>query len=250
MENDIVVIRTPSGISGDMLVTGLAKLLDNESKTLSRLIDSICLPELSNCLQLREEKYDGISGWKAIVDLPDEHHHRTYSDIRKIIESSQMTDKAKKLALDSFYRLAEAEGRVHLKDPDTVTFHEVGALDSIFDMCLASCLFDELAAKELYCSPLPVCDGTVQCAHGALSTPAPAVMNLLEGVPLYGLDSSGETVTPTAIALLKAFGAKFGNWPNVVVQKNVRVYGGRKLPNVPNGALFIKGGSYAMDDIN
>ncbi|MCH8038458.1 MAG: DUF111 family protein, partial [Proteobacteria bacterium] len=81
---------------------------------------------------------------------------------------------AKALAEDAFHRLAVAEGVVHDQSPEQVTFHEVGALDSILDVCLSAALFDRLNVDHLRCSPLPVCDGTVKSAHGILATPAPA----------------------------------------------------------------------------
>jgi pyridinium-3,5-bisthiocarboxylic acid mononucleotide nickel chelatase len=91
------------------------------------------------------------------------------------------------------------------------------------------------------CGPLPLCDGTVRCDHGLLPAPAPAVLDLLQGVPVRGIQSEGETVTPTAIALLKGLGAQFGAWPEMTIARTALVYGGRVLPGVPNGALFATG---------
>lgn len=241
MINSSVILRTPSGISGDMLVTGLAKLAGLAGESLEQVIKNIGLPGLINVVDIKEEKRNGIAGWRAHVNLKKEHHHRTFSDIRNIIDNSAMSALAKKVSLDAFYRLAQAEASVHMVQVDDVTFHEVGALDSILDICLATSIYDILSPEAFYCSPLPVCDGFVSCEHGMLSTPAPAVLELLKDVPVYGLDSSGETVTPTAIALLKAFNAQFGLWPGVVIEKSFRVYGGRSVPNVVNGAIFTSG---------
>ena len=52
---------------------------------------------------------------------------------------------------------------------------------------------------------------------------------------------SGETITPTGLALLKAMGARFERWPAAIIEDVVRVYGGRVVPNVPNGAIFVLG---------
>lgn len=67
-----------------------------------------------------------------------------------------------------FTRMAQAEGAVHGINPGHAHFHEVGALDSILDVCVCCALFDRLAPARFVCSPLPVCDGTVRCAHGLL----------------------------------------------------------------------------------
>ena len=243
-----VTIRTPSGISGDMLLTGFARLTDMDQPALDLMIHGIGLPPLNGCVAIKPAEVNQLSGWRAEVTLPLEHSHRSFDDIRRIIRASGLTPSAKALAEDAFHRLAVAEGVVHNRSPEQVTFHEVGALDSILDVCLSAALFDRLDVEHLRCSPLPVCDGTVQSAHGVLATPAPAVLLLLEGVPVYGIDSEGETVTPTALALLKALGAEFGPWPTMVVERVERVYGGRVLPNIPNGAIFALGQKYELPE--
>jgi uncharacterized protein (DUF111 family) len=88
-----------------------------------------------------------------------------------------------------------------------------------------------------------VCDGNIRCEHGLMASPAPAVLEMLNNVPVYGIESRGETVTPTALAFLKAAEASFGPWPAMIVEATARAYGGRLLPGVPNGALFILGTS-------
>ncbi|MBF0483042.1 MAG: DUF111 family protein, partial [Desulfovibrionaceae bacterium] len=163
------------------------------------------------------------------------------ADIAAIIEAGGLTGGAKALAVRAFGLLAEAEGEVHGRAAAEVTFHEVGALDSILDVCLAAALYDRLGPSRFVCGPLPLCDGVAKSAHGPLFTPAPAVLRLLSGVAVTGLASVGETVTPTAIALLKAFGAEFGGWPDMVVTGRAVVYGSRLLPGVPNGAVFVRG---------
>jgi uncharacterized protein (DUF111 family) len=114
-------------------------------------------------------------------------------------------------------------------------------LDSILDICLCAELFARLSPAQFVCGPLPLCDGIIKCDHGLLPAPAPAVFELLQGVPVRGIPSEGETVTPTAIALLKGLGAQFGAWPEMTIELTALVYGGRVLPGVANGALFALG---------
>jgi uncharacterized protein (DUF111 family) len=239
MSNRVVVIRTPSGISGDMLVAGLSKLAQVDDTGLGEILAAIRLPQIAGSVQVVAHQVDGIAGWRAKVDLPDEHAHRALKDIDAIIAQSDLTAAAKALSAKTFAYLAEVEGAIHGISPAAVTFHEVGALDSILDICVAAALIDKIGPKAIYCSPLPVCDGTVACAHGRLATPAPAVLEMLRGIPVYGIESTGETVTPTALAFLRSAGAHFGLWPEVTVEDVARAYGGRHLPNVPNGAMFV-----------
>jgi uncharacterized protein (DUF111 family) len=234
-----IVLRTPSGISGDMLLTGLARLADVNAGELAAIVDQIGLDALRDCLTIQPHEVNWISGWRAAIDLPHEHHHRTLATILDIIARSALADAAKDLAERAFRVLAEAEAKVHGCTVDEVHFHEVGALDSILDTCVAAALFTRIAPASFHCSPLPLCDGTIKCEHGLLASPPPAVMEMLAGVPVYGVDAQGETVTPTALSFLKAAGATFGKWPQCEVVRSERVYGGKVFPNLPNGALFF-----------
>lgn len=235
----VLVIRPCSGLSGDMLLAGLACMAGVSPEELSTLATSVNMP--ADSVKLEVKSVNTVNGWTCRVTLPEEHCHRTFADIRQLIEATSMTPRARLLALSTFTLLATAEGQIHGVAIEDVTFHEVGALDSILDICLASVLFDRLSPAVLMCGPLPLCDGTVRCNHGLLPAPAPAVLSLLPGVRVRGIPSDGETVTPTAIALLKGFGAVFGPWPAMAVSRTALVYGTRLLPGIPNGALFAIG---------
>lgn len=234
-----IVLRTPSGISGDMLLTGLARLAGVSNAELSALVDQIGLPALTDCVTIEETHVEWITGFRARITLPHEHHHRTLKAICDIITASTLEAAAKALATKAFTILAEAEARVHACSVDEVHFHEVGALDSILDTCVAAALFTRLAPASFHCSPLPMADGTIACAHGILASPPPAVQEMLAGIPVYGVDAEGETVTPTALAFLKAAGAQFGKWPQGTVITSARAYGGKLFKHIPNGAMFF-----------
>jgi pyridinium-3,5-bisthiocarboxylic acid mononucleotide nickel chelatase len=241
MADHILVLRTPSGLSGDMLVSGLAAVSGLDAAAFAAALTRVGLAELEGAARVVPRSVDGIAGVGLEVVLPPAHAHRRLPDIEAIIEASDLAQPAKDMAARAFGILAAAEAAVHGARPEAVHFHEVGAQDSILDVCLACELFVRLAPARFICSPLPVCDGTVRCAHGTLATPAPAVLHLLKGMPIYGIDSTGETVTPTAAALLQAMGAQFGPWPALVLGHHVRAFGGRVLPGVPNGAIFALG---------
>ncbi len=237
----VLVLRPYTGISGDIMVAGLARMLEADQPLIDGLIAAIGLPELAGGLTVLPHSLNEVGGWQCRVTLPHEHSHRTLADIRGIIRASALEETAKALAEKAFAILAEAEGAVHGKTADDVAFHEVGALDSILDTCLAAALFAKLAPARFVCGSLPLCDGAVRCAHGTLPSPAPAVMRLLRDVPVHGIASAGETVTPTGLALLKAFGAEFGPWPAMTIEREALVYGTRVFEGVPNGAIFAFG---------
>ncbi|WP_188055528.1 LarC family nickel insertion protein [Oryzomonas rubra] len=240
-QNDrVLTIRAHSGLSGDILLAGLLRMTETGEAETDRLLSAI-LPELSGTVRLTKRQVNHIGGWFAEVALPHQHEHRTLADIVALIAASGMDDAAKRLATDTFTLLATAEAAVHEKKPEDIHFHEVGALDSILDICMSCELFTRLAPARFVVSPLPLADGGVACAHGIIPVPAPAVLELLEGIPVRPFPDDGETITPTAVALLRCLGATFGPWPAMRVERRALVYGTRVFANAPNGAIFACG---------
>ncbi len=237
----LLVLRPQSGISGDMLLSGLCKLTDTNKDELQTFVKKLNLGIDNIELNVEKHVLNGITGYKAHIELPHEHKHRNLADITKIIEASDMSTKAKQYALKAFTLLAEAEASVHDTSLNDVHFHEVGALDSIIDTCICAILFDKLSCDHFICGPLPIADGKINCAHGLISAPAPAVLHLLKNVRVTQSLGQGEMVTPTAISLLKAFDAYFGTWADMTLEEHCIVYGSRIIPNIPNGAIFALG---------
>src|SRR5919107_1382842 len=148
---------------------------------------------------------NGVGALRAEVEYPAEHSHRTFGDIRTLIEEAGLPERASSRALAAFRLLALAEGAVHDEDPEEVTFHEVGAVDSIVDV-VGSCLALELLdAASVSCGPLPMGTGVVDASHGPLPVPGPATLEILEGARVRWTDEPGETTTPTGAALMRTF---------------------------------------------
>lgn len=141
----------------------------------------------------------------AACPRPHKHPHRSYRDIRAIMENAPLPERTRAWSLEVFRRLAEAEGRVHGLSPDEVVFHEVGAVDSIVDIVGACYARDRLGIEEVYVDPLPLGSGTVRCAHGEYPLPAPATLELLRGCPVEPTSEVEELVTPTGAALLRSW---------------------------------------------
>lgn len=238
---EILTIRASSGLSGDMLLAGLGSMADVDQAEMDAMTAALGVGDLAGLVRLEPRSVRQVAGVGCVVDLPHEHAHRDLTEIVELLRHSTMPDAPRELAIQTFELLARAEGAVHGMEPSTVRFHEVGALDSIVDIGVACQLLVKLNPSRIVCSPLPLADGGVECAHGWLPTPAPAVMSLLEGVPVCAFAGKGETVTPTAIALLKAFGAAFGPWPSMILRRQVLAYGTKVFECAPNGAIFAVG---------
>ena len=160
-----------SGASGDMI---LGALLD-AGLELERLRQELAKLSLSH-FEVRQKKVrkNSLGGTQAEVIIDDHHHHhhhRHLSHIEEIIESSSLADEVKQKSLKIFRRLAEAEARVHRTTVEHIHFHEVGAMDAIIDVVGSVAGLAALGVERIYCSPLHVGSGTVQCAHGTPTGP-------------------------------------------------------------------------------
>jgi pyridinium-3,5-bisthiocarboxylic acid mononucleotide nickel chelatase len=148
---------------------------------------------------------NGVGALRADVEYPDERSHRTFRNIRALIEGAELPERASLRALEAFRLLAVAEGVVHDEDPEVVTFHEVGAVDSIVDVVGSCVALELLDAASVSCGPLPMGTGVVDAAHGRLPVPGPATLEILEGSPVRWTDEPIETTTPTGAALMRSF---------------------------------------------
>ena len=111
-----------------------------------------------------------------------------------------------------FARIAEVEAALHDKKVAQVTFHEVGAYDSIADVVGVAAAIAHLAPASIGSLPPVVGTGVVRTAHGPVPVPAPATAALLAGVPILP-EGQGELTTPTGAAILAAVVDRFGPLP-------------------------------------
>jgi uncharacterized protein (TIGR00299 family) protein len=162
--------------------------------------------------------------------------HKAWADIRAELGRSALDADVKKHALAIFALLAEVEAKVHGVEVDSVTFHEVGAVDSIVDIVAAAQLISLICADRWTSAPLPIGSGRINSAHGVLPIPAPAAALLLQGLPVIDDGVPGERVTPTGAALA-AYLINPGARSNARVFRMSRSgigFGGRTLPGVSN----------------
>lgn len=256
-----------SGISGDMAVGALLDLGADEKALLDGL-NSLNVEGYR--IKIEKKLKNGIAGTDFTVILQEEHEHhshehhdhehdhhhshghhehshhhehehkhesshvhRNLGDIEKIINESGLNDKVKKLSIDMFRLVAEAEGKIHGKPAGEVHFHEVGAVDSIVDIIGTAICVDNLGPDMIVFSSLPLSRGFVKCQHGVFPLPAPATLEILKNVPVYYTDVNFELVTPTGAAIAKGLADEFGMPGELEVEKIG--YGlGKKNYEIPN----------------
>ena len=172
------------------------------------------------------------------VQNKDHKHHRRLQDIQKMILSGTLSERSQKRALLVFNVLAEAEAHVHGTTLDQVHFHEVGAVDSLVDIVGTCIALDQLDIDLIRVSPLPWSHGFVHCAHGILPLPAPATLMLLRGFKFHESGITGELITPTGAALIRAL-AQQSTFPEMTLL-NVGYGAGKNdygIPSLLRGVL-------------
>ena len=167
------------------------------------------------------------------------HEHADWSSIRRRLQDAALSTGTRGHAIGIFDLLARAEARVHGIDAEAVTFHEVGAWDSVADVVGAAELIEALGASHWSCAALPIGTGRVRCAHGIVPVPAPATAMLLLGMPTLDDGIAGERVTPTGAAILRhlCHTAPGGIAPSPVVRTLKAVgtgFGTRALTGISN----------------
>ena len=162
------------------------------------------------------------------------HSHRTFGDIKKIIDASELGANVKFHALAIFNVIAGAEGKVHQRPADAVTFHEVGAIDSIVDIVGCAICLDYLDVKKIFVSRINTGSGFVKCAHGLMQIPAPATAELLQSFKVYHFGAEKELTTPTGAAIINALAEFSENLPENFTSEKIGYGAGTWNLEIPN----------------
>ena len=210
------------GISGDMNLAALVELGVDFSYLCAELEKLNLAGEFK--LERKNVLKNGIAATKIyVVPLKSQPHARNYADIRQILESSNLNRSCKQRAGAIFYTIAQAEAKVHGTDVDRVHFHELGAIDSIVDIAGAAIcfeyLFKNLGVSRVVSSKIELGGGVAICDHGELGVPAPAVCEILKGVPVNLGRANFEMTTPTGAAILKACADEFTDGASFRIEK-------------------------------
>ena len=211
----ILFLDLVSGISGDMTLGAFVDLgvdekwLEGQLKPMFKgfsLRSEIVFPQHLRAVNL-------------FVDINDDKSHRHFTDIKKIIEESHLSEFVKTKSLAAFERIARAEGSIHGKDLESVHFHEVGAIDSMVDIIGTFICVEKLGITRVAATTVPLGSGFVECAHGKIPVPVPATLAVLKGIPVRHSDAKTEIVTPTGAAILAVLVDEFGAMPDMEIEK-------------------------------
>lgn len=229
----IAYFQCASGASGDMLIGSLLdagvplQYLNNNLKSLN----------INNyTLKKRQVSKNGFRAtqFDVIIEKEQSIEARKWSQVYKIITTSELKDHIKEKALQVFKNLFEAESSVHGVSYRETHLHELAAVDCMVDIIGFLLSIDYLGLEFITFSPVNVGEGTVRTSHGILPVPAPATSQLLKGVPVYSSGISTELVTPTGAAIIKTIAGDFGSFPEMILEKTGYGSGTKELKEQPN----------------
>ncbi|MEM0360989.1 MAG: nickel pincer cofactor biosynthesis protein LarC [Sulfolobales archaeon] len=214
MDNVLVLDPTVAGVSGDMLVASLIdlggsiKLLDEVSEAIRKL------PPVKRFEVFVEDCVTGGVRAKRVRTLLDEvEGHTTGGELLKWFEAVAndlgVEGVLKEGAENVLRRILDLEALLHGSTPSEVYLHEVGSVDTIFDVLAFIMLMDELKLSDAlrYSLPVAVGGGLLKSAHGMIPSPAYLTLELLRSKNYYvvGGPIDEELTTPTGAALLAEF---------------------------------------------
>lgn len=225
------------GAAGDMLTAALFELIPDKNEFLEEL-NSLGIPGVTVTAEKSVKcglvgthisvKVNGTEETEATKKAHDiehnclhehphnvthTHHHSNMHEIMHIINDLPLSEKIKTNITKVYSLIAEAESHVHGAPVSEIHFHEVGTMDAITDITAFCMLMDRICPDSIIVSPIHVGCGQVKCAHGILPVPAPATSYILQNIPIYSGEITGELCTPTGAALLKHFAMSFGKMP-------------------------------------
>jgi len=211
-------------------------------------------------LEVVQTKRLGFRAKQAIVHHSDTVTEREGSEVAAAVErlasrhisNRSIIDMAKKACVT----LLHAEALVHGASPSDVHFHEMATADTVADIVGFGVALDSLglAGAEFQVTPIAVGGGGVSFSHGALSVPAPAVLDILASyrLPFRLGPVERELATPTGVALLASLEPK-PSWGQAILPIGVGVgAGSAELEDVPNILRIVVGEKpwfKAMEDV-
>lgn len=245
-EPEILFVEPFAGMAGDMFLAALLDLRDPRFTLddLRALAEALVPGEAR--LKTETVWRGSLSGLLLDVETPETSSapHRKLADLEALVARAPLGPQARARALAVLRRIAAAEGRVHGCSPNEIHFHEIGAVDSLVDVCGAALALERLGVARLVATQPLVGGGTVHCAHGEMPVPVPAVAELLRGVP-HVLGQGGERLTPTGAALLVEWAESFEP-PGAFVASAIGYGAGHRDPRVgPPNILRVQLGRSA-----
>ena len=247
----VIIDPQNSGISGNMVIGALVDQgLDSEAVIDVMEYYASYFGDVK--VEISKVNKSGISASFVDVKCHDNAPIK-YTGLIKVLDGikhSDVTLNAIKFIKRVFKTLAESEASVHGTTLDKVHFHEVGAADAVADIVGAAYSFHKLGMydKIIYGMPVALGGGRIESKHGLLSIPAPATLEILKNIPVFGGPVNYELTTPTGAALFVNMVNKFTNYYPLLTNRKIGYGAGKMELSFPNVLRILEGDSAVESD--
>ena len=242
----MTVILDPqnSGISGNMVIGSLIDIGADKSGAIE-VMEHYGSHFGDIKVKIKRVNKSGISASYVQVQSKDVRSIKYKELIQKLegIKHKKVNEDIIKFSKSVFKTLADAEVKIHGTSLNEVHFHEVGAADAVADIIGASYCFYNLNfnREKIYGMPIALGGGRIKSKHGDLSVPAPATLEILKNIPVFGGPEEFELTTPTGAALYVNMVNETCNFYPLIANKKIG-YGAGKLDlNIPNVLRILSG---------
>ncbi len=233
-----------AGIAGNMIVGALIGLGANKEEVQDVMeYYASFFGEIN--VDIKKIRKSGIAATYVDVECHDKNPIR-YLELQERLNNivhERVTPDMLKFARNVFKTLAEAESFVHGTNLDNVHFHEVGAADAVADVMGAAYCFHrlQLDSKKTYGMPVALGGGRKESAHGTMSIPAPATLEILKGTPTFGGPVNFELTTPTGAALLQNMVDEYVSFYPMLINEKMGYGAGKEELPFPNTLRILTG---------
>ena len=244
----VVCLDCFSGISGDMFAAAFIHAGVVSPDELGVALTGLGIGPVA--VRAEEVSRRGIAGTHVTFEAPGASTHLDAHETLHTIQGSALPEPVKAWVRRAWEAILEAEGSVHGTGSHHVHLHEMGHVDTLFDLTCAATIADKLKDATFYLPRLVTGRGQVKMQHGVYPVPAPATAILLQGIPWTAGEVEFELTTPTGAAIVRTLSPRF-EWPTAKWADIGYGAGGKDLPR-PNVLRVLVGetvGAAETDEI-
>jgi uncharacterized protein (TIGR00299 family) protein len=245
--NKIIIIDPQlTGISGDMLLSSLVDCGANKNKIIKN-IDKIqhYFPDTKiNKIEFVKTESNGIKATRFIFDFDEKLKEKNATDMYRIIANCchniELSEKAKKFAIESIKTIIKVESIIHNKEIKDLHLHESSSIDTGADLIGCATALDDLDLlnnSTFYTTKVAVGGGLTKFSHGIITNPTNAILEIFKifKLPIKGGPIQTELTTPTGASMLVNLNPeKTTNYPEFIPEKIGYGTGTKEFDGIPN----------------
>jgi pyridinium-3,5-bisthiocarboxylic acid mononucleotide nickel chelatase len=249
----MVVIIDPqnAGIAGNMVIGALLDL-GADAEDVQDVMEHYASYFGDISVKINKVEKSGIQATYTEVKCEDKGSIKYEELLERLdkINHEKVREDVLEFSKRVFKNLAQAEAQVHGTSLKEVHFHEVGAADAVADIVGAAFCFHQLKldSEKIYGMPVALGGGRIKSQHGLLPVPAPATLEILKNVPVFGGPANHELTTPTGAALLVNMVDEFCDFYPLLTSRKVGYGAGKLELPFPNLLRILVGDSQISTD--